>query len=72
MVSLISVICALLVMVVEGAMAFPVAVIVMKAWSYISIAFNAPALGYWACYFITWAFLLLFTPTGSITKKEDD
>lgn len=42
-----------------GLVAFPVAVVLGKAWEAIAWHFNLPMFDYWQMYFITWALLIL-------------
>lgn len=42
-----------------GLVAFPVAVVLGKAWEAIAWHFNLPLFDYWQMYFITWALLIL-------------
>lgn len=47
-----------------GLVAFPVAVVLGKAWEAIAWHFNLPLFDYWQMYFITWA-LLILKPSGN-------
>lgn len=54
---------------VYGLVAFPVAVVLGKAWEAIAWNFNLPMFSYWQMYFITWA-LLILKPSGNANNDS--
>lgn len=64
-----TILATIIILCLHGLVAFPVAVVLGKAWEAIAWHFNLPLFDYWQMYFITWA-LLILKPSGNSNSNS--
>lgn len=67
-----TILATIIILCLYGLVAFPVAVVLGKAWEAIAWHFNLPLFDYWQMYFITWALLILKPSSNSNSKTNSD
>ena len=67
---MIAILTTIIILGICGLVAFPVAVVLGKAWEAIAWHFNLPLFDYWQMYFITWALLILKPSSNTITNSD--
>lgn len=67
---MVTLIASTLMILIDGLVALPAALVLNKAWGFIACAFDLPVFEYWSMFFITWALLIIRPDVHTGSSEE--